>query len=261
MRFKNIDQGNEFDWDLSSEEYAKYRDIYPPEYYEIITAEGLGMKGQKALDIGTGTGVIPRGMYKYGADWTGLDLAENQIAWAKKLSQQSRMNISYLTASAENSGLPDDEFDLITACQCFSYFDKSKLLPEVYRMLKPQGRFLILFMAWLPYKSEIAMGSEDIVRKYNPDWSGGYFKSGENKIPEWSKELFECKRCFSFEVPVGFTRENWSGRMYACRGVAAATISDDKKLLFKKDHEEYMKNHPATFVIPHWITVLDFIKK
>lgn len=27
---KNIDGGKAFDWGLTSEEYAKYRDIYPP---------------------------------------------------------------------------------------------------------------------------------------------------------------------------------------------------------------------------------------
>ena len=44
----------------------------------------------------------------------------------------------------------------ITACQCFMYFDKDILLPKIYRMLKTDGHFAVLFMAWLPEESEIA---------------------------------------------------------------------------------------------------------
>lgn len=30
---KNIDHGKAFDWGKTSEDYAKYRDIYPKEFY------------------------------------------------------------------------------------------------------------------------------------------------------------------------------------------------------------------------------------
>ena len=81
---KSIDNGKGFDWGRTSEDYAKYRDIYPEEFYQYILKLGLCKDGQKVLDIGTGTGVLPRNMYKYGAKWTGTDIADNQIAQAKK---------------------------------------------------------------------------------------------------------------------------------------------------------------------------------
>ena len=65
---KNIDGGNTFDWGRTSKEYAKYRDIYPDAFYERILARNLCVKGQKVLDLGTGTGVLPRNMYRYGAN-------------------------------------------------------------------------------------------------------------------------------------------------------------------------------------------------
>ena len=36
------------------------------------------------LDLGTGTGVLPRNMYRFGATWYGTDISENQIVQAKK---------------------------------------------------------------------------------------------------------------------------------------------------------------------------------
>ena len=80
-----IDKGQAFDFGRTSEIYAQYRDIYPECMFQKLADLGLGIQGQKILDLGTGTGVIPRGMYKYGGQWLGTDIAENQIKYAKEL--------------------------------------------------------------------------------------------------------------------------------------------------------------------------------
>lgn len=64
-----ISQGKSFDWGRTSDDYAKYRDIYPKEFYENIIHRKLCISGQNVLDLGTGTGVLPRNMYQYGAKW------------------------------------------------------------------------------------------------------------------------------------------------------------------------------------------------
>ncbi len=56
----NIDHGKAFDWGLASADYARYRDIYPEEFYRKILSLGLCVKGQKVLDLGTNTYVLPR---------------------------------------------------------------------------------------------------------------------------------------------------------------------------------------------------------
>ena len=87
MQNQNIDHGNKFDWGKTSADYARFRDIYPPQFYEMILNRGCGTAGQRVLDVGTGTGVLPRNLYAAGAHWTGCDIAPNQIAQAKQLSQ------------------------------------------------------------------------------------------------------------------------------------------------------------------------------
>nr|WP_279230474.1 class I SAM-dependent methyltransferase [Clostridium thermarum] len=86
-------------------------------------------------------------MYRYGAEWTGTDISENEIDEAKRLAKENNMNINFFTAAAESTNLDSNYFDVITACQCFVYFDKSKVLPEISGMLKHNGRFLILFIS------------------------------------------------------------------------------------------------------------------
>ena len=39
-------------------------------------------------------------------------------------------------------------------------------------MLKPDERFLVLTMEWLPFEDKIAGASEELVLKYSPGWSG-----------------------------------------------------------------------------------------
>ena len=86
MQNQNFDHGKPFDWGKTSKSYAKYRDIYPEEFYERVYAAGIGLPGQEILDLGTGTGVLPRHMARYGAHFTGVDLSENQIAEARRLT-------------------------------------------------------------------------------------------------------------------------------------------------------------------------------
>ena len=113
MQRQNIDSGNAFDWGKTSQDYGKFRDIYPLLFYQKIVERNCGTAGQEVLDIGTGTGVLPRNMYQFGAHWTGSDIAPNQIAEAKRLS--AGMEISYLVSPAEELDFAGKQFDCI--CQ------------------------------------------------------------------------------------------------------------------------------------------------
>lgn len=164
---QNIDGGKPFDWGRASSDYAKFRDIYPREFYQKIMKRKLCLAGQNVLDVGTGTGVLPRNMYPYGAKWTATDISENQIEQAKILSKG--MDIEYYATPAEDINFPDHSFDVITACQCFWYFNHEVVMPKFYRMLKQGGSVLVLYMAWLPFEDEIAEASEKLVLKYSPN--------------------------------------------------------------------------------------------
>ena len=75
----HIDHGKEFDWGLASKDYAKYRDIYPAEFYQKLVDLGLCTKGQFVLDLGTGTGVLPRNMVRFGAKFVGADISKIKL--------------------------------------------------------------------------------------------------------------------------------------------------------------------------------------
>jgi SAM-dependent methyltransferase len=256
---KLIDGGNPFDWGQASKDYAKYRDIYPQKFYDSILELGLCGKGQRVLDLGTGTGVLPRNLDKNGASFVGADISEDQIAEARRLSEG--MEIEYIVSPAEQVNFPDSVFDAVTACQCFQYFDRTALLPNLHRMLKDGGHFCIMQMAWLPGDSEVAAESERLVLKYNPKWSGGkYSRSQPNPNPEWLGNLFRVSDIITYDLPVSFTRETWRGRILACRGIGASTLTADEINRFDGEHTAYLQTVPEHFDIPHYVTIYNLLR-
>jgi len=261
IKNKQFDNGKPFDFGKTSEDYAKYRDIYPKEFYEKLIELNIGKKKQKVLDLGTGTGVIPRNMYKFGAAWTGADIAENQIMYARKLSEKAGMNIEYIVSATEALDFPAGSFDAVTACQCFGYFDKAIVLPKISNWLKTDGHLAILFMAWLPNESEIAKESERLVLKYNPDWTGCNWQRNKVIEPEWSKKYFTLANAVAFDIPIRFTRENWNGRIKSCRGIGASSLSQEEIDKWEAEHMKYLNTLPESFDILHYVTILDLQKK
>lgn len=256
-----IDAGKAFDWGRTSEEYAKYRDIYPKEFYQKIIDRGLCIKGQKVLDLGTGTGVLPRNMYQYGANWTGTDISPEQIEQAKRLSEAEKKEINYMAIPTEAIDFPRESFDVITACQCFWYFDHERVMPKLAELLKPNGKLLILYMAWLPFDDAIAGKSEELVLKYSPNWSG----AGETRHPIWIPDVaydyFEMEEHKEYDLMVPFTKESWHGRMKACRGVGAS-LSGEELAKWDEEHRKLLDEiAPEQFDVSHYAALAVLRKK
>lgn len=257
IKNKKIDLGKAFDWGRTSKDYAKYRDIYPCEFYKKIEKRGLCIKGQRVLDLGTGTGVLPRNMYQLGAEWVGVDISQNQITEAKRLTEQENMDIEFYVVSAEDIQFEKDSFDVVTACQCFWYFNQEKLLPKLHRILKPNGKLLILYMAWLPYEDKVAGASEELVLKYSPNWSGaGEFKKPIH-IPDIAYKYFDMVGHEEYYTYVPFTRESWHGRMRACRGVGAS-LSEKELQLWDIEHKKLLSEvAPEKFNVLHYVAMAE----
>lgn len=259
IKDERIDGGKAFDWGRTSGDYARFRDIYPTEFYEKIAARKIGIPGQSVLDLGTGTGVLPRNMYRFGAKWTGTDISTEQIEQAKKLSQG--MGIGYYAMPAEKIDFPNASFDAATACQCFWYFDHEKLIPQLCRMLKSDGRFLILCMEWLPYEDKIAGMSENLVLRYSPDWSGAGETMHPIEIPACYKEKFELVHHDEWKLKVHFTRESWNGRMKACRGIGASLTPEEIENWEREHLRMLRENAPEEFDVLHFAAMAELREK
>ena len=262
ISIKEIDGGNPLDWGKTSEDYAKYRDIYPDAFYSKIVELGLCTKGQNVLDLGTGTGVLPRNLYKHGANFIGADISENQIEWARRLSAEAGLDIDYIVSSAEDVCFSAKTFDVITACMCFRYLNKDIVLPKIHEMLKDDGRFCVIFMWYLTNESAIADYSVNLMKKFNPTWTdANVFRRCALFTPKWSEALFIAKDAVSFDIPVHFTRESWHGRILTTRAIGPSTLSKVENEAFEREHIEFLNNQPESFDILHFVTIQTFQKR
>lgn len=248
-----IDGGRSFDFGAASADYAKYRDIYPGVFFDKILSLGMCGKGRRVLDLGTGTGVLPRLLHGYGGVFTGTDISPEQIKQAETLSEG--MGIKYICSPAESLSFPDGSFDDITACQCFFYFDHNRLAYKLSRMLTESGKLAVLYMGFLPREDRIIAESERLIYKYNPSWSGGGETRHKNYIPDVYGEYFDIISDEVFDIDVPFTREGWNGRIKACRGIGAE-LSREEVERFGAEHMKMLEDiAPESFTLKHFAAV------
>ena len=254
MKLNYIDDGNEFDFGKVSDEYSKYRDIYPKSMYKKLISFGIGKKGQQILDLGSGTAVLPINLYHTGAEFTATDISENQVKYGCQLAKNKNMNINFKVCSAENTGFNDNQFDIVTAVQCFHYFDSDKAAKEIHRVLKSNGLFCKIFMDWLPYEDEKIMEMEQIVLKYNPHWKGGGFKQYQYSFPEWAENRFDIATIHSYNTVLTFTKEQWLGRIKSCRGVGAS-LSPENIQAFENEYRNILAKYDESLKLLHQIHI------
>lgn len=230
MKINFIDSNKEFDFGKTSDDYAKYRNIYPESMYDKLISFGIGKQNQKILDLGSGTAILPINLCHTGASFIATDISENQIIYGKKLADEKRIeNIGFKVCSAEDTGFEDNSFDVVTAAQCFQYFNADRATDEIRRILKPNGLFCKIFMDWMPFEDEVIFEMEQLVLKYNKKWNGYGFDTFRYNYPSWAENKFNIEIIHSYDVILNFSKKEWIGRIRSCRGIGASLSEKEVK--------------------------------
>jgi 2-polyprenyl-3-methyl-5-hydroxy-6-metoxy-1,4-benzoquinol methylase len=252
-RDNTIDRGRAIDWGKTSADYVQHRPGPPDSFYRMLHALGIGVAGQQMLDLGTGTGTLARRFASQGCTVTGIDIAGEQIEAARQLARQEQLAVDFRVAAAEETGLADRSFDVITACQSWLYFKRPAIFAEVKRLLAPQGRLLTAHLCWLPQLDPIAQASEQLVLRHNPAWTGAGFSGEILPCPSWSKGVFRVTGMFFYDELIPFTRASWQGRIRACRGIGA-TLKPNEVERFDAEHASLLERiAPEQFSVLHRI--------
>jgi SAM-dependent methyltransferase len=108
------------------------------------TLDRLGsLTGQSLLDIACGTGHLVAETNKRGAHCTGIDFSQSMLT----IANQNYPEATFELADALNLPYKDASFDYVTCAFGLSHMeDPQAALNEVYRVLKPKGRFA--FTLW-----------------------------------------------------------------------------------------------------------------
>jgi SAM-dependent methyltransferase len=237
---KTIDPGKTIDWGKTSRDYAEHRPGPPDSFYKKLAIHDVGLKGQKVLDLGTGTGVVARRLASEGCDVIGTDISKEQILMAQELAKQEGLTIDFFQCPSEDIDFEADSFDVIIANQCFLYFDKDVVVPKIKKYLKSNGVFVTSHFSWLPLVDPVAKASEELILKHNSNWTA---HSYSGKIPPMHGGLesdFDLKAFFYYDEGIPFSKDRWRGRIRACRGIGAA-LSPAEVESFDKEHDELLQ--------------------
>lgn len=160
------------DFGRHSEDYSTYRPGFPDSFYDRIESV-LPLRGMHALDLATGPGVIALELAARGASVVGIDSAAGQIEAALQVASKRGLQdvTQFHVANAEETGLPTNSFDLVTAGQCWHWFDSVAALKEIWRLLRPKGNLVIANYSYLALHSDVVHETEELILRFNPKWT------------------------------------------------------------------------------------------
>jgi SAM-dependent methyltransferase len=217
----------EVDFGRTAQDYASHRVGFPKALFDRLAEMGIGRSWQRLLDLGTGTGTLARGFARRGADVVGTDPSEPLLAEARRLSEYEGARVDYQVGWAEDIDADDDSFEVVSAGQCWHWFDRPGAAAECIRVLAPGGALAICHFDWLPLPGNVVAATESLILRHNPEWP---YASGLGMYPLWSLDVAEAGfvsiETFSFDVDVAYDHDAWRGRIRASAGVAASLPPD-----------------------------------
>jgi SAM-dependent methyltransferase len=148
-------------------DYARFR----PRYADAAIRWCLAPAGRdrpRVADVGAGTGILTEALHRLGADAIAVEPDPRMLAELRRQLPDVRAG----SGSAEALPLPDGSVDAVLAGQALHWFDLSKALPEIARVLVPGGLLAGLWniyddrVSWVAELSEVCgrLGPQTLTR-------------------------------------------------------------------------------------------------
>ena len=146
-----------------AENYAKYRPGYSPFILNVVRA--FLPDKPRVADVGAGTGI-----------WTRMLIAKDCLVTAVEPNDEMRKEgelqtpgIHWVGASAEETTLPDNAFDMVSMASSFHWPDFAKAVAEFDRITKPGGCFMALWNTRHIETSPLLMDIENTLLSLVPE--------------------------------------------------------------------------------------------
>ena len=248
------------DFGRHSDDYAAHRPGFPASFYDRLETH-LALDGARALDLGTGPGIVALELAARGAEVVGVDVSPAQLAAAVRRAAERRLDARarFVVGRAERTGLRSSWFDLVVAGQAWHWFDADAALAEARRLLRPGG---VLAVAWYSYQTEqsaLARDTESLILELNPSWPmAGHRGVHPEVIDDVIRGGFDLVEAFGYDHPEPFTHDGWRGRMRTCNGVGSGGMSPGDVARFDRALADLLRErYPEPVVVPHrvWCVV------
>jgi len=149
------------------------------------------LAGKDVLDVGCGGGILAEAMAQQGARVTGIDLAEKPLRVAQLHLLESRLEIDYQLASAEDyAGSHAEGFDVLTCMEMLEHVpDPASAVAACARLLKPGGRAFFSTINRNPKAYALAVIGAEYVLKLLPKGTHDYARFiRPSELARWCRD-------------------------------------------------------------------------
>ena len=150
-----------------AEAYAKYRPGYPDDMLRFL--EALVAPPAAVADIGSGTGILTRGLLKSRYDVWAVEPNEAMRTAAER-TLDGCATFRSVRGTAEATTLEDRTIDLITCAQAFHWFDRVQTRLEFSRILKSNGSTALIWNERRDDASPINRPYDNLLKAMAPDY-------------------------------------------------------------------------------------------
>ncbi|KKN20694.1 hypothetical protein LCGC14_0933010 [marine sediment metagenome] len=121
-----------------------------PKFIDYVIGMGRFQKGDRVLDVGTGTGIMADAICPLVSEVVGLDISHDMLSL-----NHVNGNFDAVEGDIRKSGLPSESFDKVVARQVFHHIltGAGGAIDECYRLLRPGG--LMVLAEGVPPSKEI----------------------------------------------------------------------------------------------------------
>lgn len=158
--------------------YAKFRPGYPQEMYDFLLDHVP--QRQAAWDCGTGPGKVAAVLAQYFEEVYATDISDQQMSYAPP-----KENITYLNVPAEDSGLPEDYFDLIAVAQAMHWFDFGRFYSEVNRTARKGAMLAVIGYGMVRIEDRV----NELIDRFNSYTFGKYFTRNRKYLDEHYRNI------------------------------------------------------------------------
>jgi SAM-dependent methyltransferase len=127
--------------------YVKNRVGYTREAIECVIARANLDGRQIVADLGAGTGLMTRPLLEHARIVYAVEPADDMRAAAEE-ALGSNPKFRSVAGTAEETGLAHESIDVIACGNAFHYFDPLRARNEADRILRADGRVVLLFHDW-----------------------------------------------------------------------------------------------------------------
>jgi len=232
------------DFGKTAGDYSRYRVPFAPRLFERLREYGIGLAGQRILDVGAGTGLLGDELKRRGALVSLIDASA-------ELLRASISGARRIVARAESLPLASETFDAVTAAQCWHWFDRESAPREILRVLRPDGHIAVIYQTYIPLPGSVAAATESLILRHRPGWRHANSAGINGQVlRDLQMRGFDQIESFSFDVPIEFRHESWLGYIRTTSAVGAS-MSTTKLSAFEVEHRSLLEKFPEPLTIPH----------